>query len=74
MFSSEDIYKIYKGEFWPLERFFLTFASFASSASMDNGNGLNSMAIPYVDVYTNVARPQLTVKEVLEGKNRSFSS
>ena len=24
------------------------------------------MAIPYVDVYTNVARPQLTVKEVLE--------
>lgn len=68
VFSSEDIYKIYKGEFLALRAFlhFDMLRLFASSASMDNGNGLNSMAIPYVDVYTNVARPQLTVKEVLE--------
>ena len=68
VFSSEDIYKIYKGEFLALRAFlhFDVLRLFASSASMDNGNGLNSMAIPYVDVYTNVARPQLTVKGVLE--------
>lgn len=33
---------------------------------MDNQNGLNALAIPYVEQYTNIAQPQLTVKEVLE--------
>ena len=32
---------------------------------MDNQNGLNTLAIPYVEQYTNIAQPQLTVKEVL---------
>ena len=67
VFSSEDVYHVYKGEYLALRALlhFDVLRLFASSAQMDNGNGLNSMAIPYVDVYTNVARPQLTVKEVL---------
>ena len=67
VFSSEDIYRVYKGEYLALRALlhFDILRLFASSAKMDNGNGLNSMAIPYVDEYTNIARPQLTVKEVL---------
>lgn len=67
VFSSEDVYRVYKGEYLALRALlhFDMLRLFASSAKMDNGNGLNSLAIPYVDVYTNIACPQLTVKEVL---------
>ncbi|MCQ4873172.1 RagB/SusD family nutrient uptake outer membrane protein [Butyricimonas paravirosa] len=67
VFTSEDIHHIYKGEFLALRALlhFNVLRLFASSPIMDNQNGLNSLAIPYVEVYTNVAQPQLTVKEVL---------
>ena len=68
VFSSEDIHQVYKGELLALRALlhFDLLRLFASSPVMDNHKGLSSPAIPYVDVYTNVARPQLTVKEVLE--------
>lgn len=68
VFTSEDIHHIYKGEFLALRALlhFNVLRLFASSPIMDNQDGLNSLAIPYVEVYTNIAQPQLTVKEVLE--------
>lgn len=67
VFTSEDIHCIYKGEFLALRALlhFNVLRLFAPSPMMDNQNGLNSPAIPYIEVYTNIAQPQLTVKEVL---------
>ena len=68
VFTSEDIHHIYKGEFLALRALlhFNILRLFAPSPMMDNQNGLNALAIPYVEQYTNIAQPQLTVKEVLE--------
>ena len=68
VFTSEDIHHIYKGEFLALRALlhFNVLRLFALSPMMDNQNGLNAFAIPYVEQYTNIAQPQLTVKEVLE--------
>ncbi|MFR4037711.1 MAG: RagB/SusD family nutrient uptake outer membrane protein [Butyricimonas faecalis] len=68
VFTSEDIHHIYKGEFLALRALlhFNVLRLFAPSPMMDNQNGLNAFAIPYVEQYTNIAQPQLTVKEVLE--------
>ena len=67
VFTSEDIHHIYKGEFLALRALlhFNVLRLFALSPMMDNQNGLNTLAIPYVEQYTNIAQPQLTVKEVL---------
>ena len=67
VFTSEDIHHIYKGEFLALRALlhFNVLRLFAPSPMMDNQNGLNALAIPYVEQYTNIAQPQLTVKEVL---------
>lgn len=67
VFTTSDVHDVYKGEFLALRGMlhFDMLRLFASSPVMDNQNGLNSLAIPYVEVYTNVAQPQLTVKEVL---------
>ena len=67
VFTSEDIHCIYKGEFLALRALlhFNVLRLFAPSPKMDNQNGLNSPAIPYIEVNTNIAQPQLTVKEVL---------
>lgn len=68
VFTLEDIHHIYKGEFLALRALlhFNVLRLFAPSPMMDNQNGLNAFAIPYVEQYTNIAQPQLTVKEVLE--------
>lgn len=68
VFSTENIYNIYKGEYLALRALlhFDILRLFASSPKMDGGNGGNSLAIPYIDSYTNIAQPQLTVKETLK--------
>lgn len=67
-FSSEDIHHIYKGEYLALRALlhFNVLRLFASSPIMNNNNGLNAPAIPYLETFTNIAQPQLTVKEVLK--------
>ena len=45
---------------------------FAPSAAMNNNKGLDALAIPYIDVFTNIAQSQLTVKEVLEKIETDF--
>ena len=67
VFTSEDIHHIYKGEFLSLRALlhFNVLRLFALSPMMDNQNGLNTLSIPYVEQYKNIAQPQLTVKEVL---------
>lgn len=68
VFSSESVYNIYKGEFLGLRAMlhFDILRLFAQSPAMNNGGGMNSLAIPYFDKYTNVAQPQGTVREVLD--------
>lgn len=68
VFSSVDIQQLFKGEFLALRALlhFDMLRLFAPSPVMNDNKGLSSWAIPYVDVYTNVARPRLTVQEVLE--------
>lgn len=68
VFSSEEIYQVFKGEYLALRALlhFDILRLFAPSPRMNNNNGLNAPGIPYVDVYTNIARPRLSVKEVLE--------
>lgn len=67
VFMNEDVCNIYKGELLALRAMlhFNVLRLFASSPIMNNGDGLNSLAIPYIDTYTNLAQPQLTVKEAL---------
>lgn len=68
VFTNSDVHDVYKGEFLALRALlhFDVLRLFASSPVLNNNNGLNMPAIPYLDVYTNVAQPQLTVKEVLD--------
>lgn len=68
VFSTETIYNLYKGEYLALRALlhFDMLRLFASSPKMESGNGINSLAIPYVDSYTNIAQPQLTVRETLK--------
>ncbi len=68
VFKTEDTYKIYKGEYLGLRALlhFDMLRLFAPSPGMSGGTGLNSLAIPYVDKYTNVPQEQLTVKQVLD--------
>lgn len=68
VFSTPEIHDIYKGEFLALRAMFHfdILRLFASSPVMDNGGGLNTMAIPYIDSYTNIAQNQLSVQEVLQ--------
>lgn len=65
VFSSDDIFYTYKGEYLALRAFlhFDILRLFASSPKMMNG--FDSPAIPYIDIYTNLAQPQLTVRETL---------
>ena len=68
VFSSEDVHHIFKGEFLALRAMlhFNVLRLFAPSPIMNNNNGLNAPAIPYLEVFTNIAQPQLTVNEVLK--------
>ena len=68
VFSTPEIHDVYKGEFLALRAMlhFDILRLFASSPIMNDGNGLNSLAIPYNDSYTNIAQPQLSVQEVLQ--------
>lgn len=68
VFTSPEVHDVYKGEFLALRAFlhFDILRLFAPSAAMNNNKGLDALAIPYVDVFTNIAQSQLTVKEVLK--------
>lgn len=68
VFTSPEVHDVYKGELLALRAMlhFDVLRLFASSPVLNDNTGLSALAIPYVDVYTNVARPQLTVKEVLD--------
>lgn len=68
VFTSPEVHDVYKGEFLALRAFlhFDILRLFAPSAAMNNNEGLDALAIPYVDVFTNIAQSQLTVKEVLK--------
>ena len=68
VFTSPEVHDVYKGELLALRAMlhFDVLRLFASSPVLNDNTGLSTLAIPYVDVYTNVARPQLTVKEVLD--------
>lgn len=68
VFSNEAIYSIYKGEFIALRAMlhFDILRLFADAPAMDNGAAINSLAIPYFYKHTNIAQPQLTVRQVLD--------
>ena len=68
VFTSPEVHDVYKGEFLALRAFlhFDILRLFAPSAAMNNNKGLDALAIPYIDVFTNIAQSQLTVKEVLK--------
>ncbi len=68
VFSTSEVHDVYKGEFLALRAMlhFDILRLFASSPVMDNGKGLNTLAIPYIDSYTNIAQTQLSVQEVLQ--------
>lgn len=68
VFTNEANYNVYKGEFMALRAMlhFDMLRLFADAPSMDNGGAINSLAIPYFYTYTNVAQPQLTVRQVLD--------
>lgn len=67
VFSSVEVHDVFKGELLALRAWlhFDILRLFAPAPIMDNNNGLNALAIPYIEIYTNIAQPQLTVKEVL---------
>ncbi len=67
VFADTAVYAVYKGEMLALRGLlhFDLLRMFASSPVMENGSGLSSLAIPYLNVYTNVAQPQRTVQEIL---------
>ncbi len=68
VFSSPVVHDVYKGEFLALRGLlhFDVLRLFASSPVMNHHTGMDAVAIPYVETYTHVAQPQLTVKEVLD--------
>lgn len=68
VFADTAVYAVYKGEMLALRALlhFDLLRMFASSPVMENGSGLSSLSIPYLNVYTNVAQPQRTVQEVLD--------
>lgn len=74
VFTSDKVHDVYKGELLALRALlhFDVLRLFASSPLMDNNGGLEALAIPYVEIYTNVAQPQLTVKEVLDKVERDL--
>lgn len=63
-FSNEAIYSVFKGEYLALRAYlqFDMLRLFAPSPA----KGLDQKAIPYVDKYTSLAFPQLSIKEVVE--------
>lgn len=67
VFTASKIHDVYKGELLALRAMlhFDVLRLFAPAPGMDNNTGLDALAIPYVEIYTNVAQPQLTVREVL---------
>lgn len=64
VFSSESVYKVYKGEYLALRAYlhFDMLRLFAPSPA----KGLNTLAIPYVDFYTSKAFPQLSIEDVVK--------
>ncbi len=64
VFESETIYRLYKGEALALRAFlhFDLLRLFGPSVAM----GENLAAIPYMETYTNIAQPRLSVREVLD--------
>lgn len=64
VFSNDDIFYTYKGEYLALRAFlhFDILRLFAPSPKM----GIDLPAIPYIDTYTSIAQPQLTVSETLK--------
>lgn len=68
VFSTPEVHDVYKGELLALRAMlhFDLLRLFAPSPVLNEHTGMNALSIPYVDTYTNVAQPQLTVKEVLD--------